>query len=171
MKIVVDTHFRDTFRTSPIQLSSTSLWAQFMYYILFYSFKHGPSPCDLWRKLRKCDLEGMSQFLSDLLHELSPCILLSGQGTLVAPQAHGGGLISKIFTPKQLLCFGWPWPKVSAQPFFFPLNIVGSHWPTPSASPHLGEPPNGLKFLTKGNQLKKTHFIFKIMLKAYQTLP
>ena len=37
----VDTHFRDTFSTSP-----TSLWAQFMYYILFYSFKHGPSPCD-----------------------------------------------------------------------------------------------------------------------------
>ena len=56
-------------------------------------------------------------------------------------------------------------------PFFFPLNIVGSHWPTPSASPHLVEPPNGLKFLTKGNQLKKTHFISKIMLKAYQTLP
>ena len=54
---------------------------------------------------------------------------------------------------------------------FFPLNIVGSHWPTPSASPHLGEPPNGLKFLTKGNQLKKTLFFSKIMLKAYQTLP
>ena len=57
-------------------------------------------------KLRKCDLEGMGRFLSDLLHELSPCMLPSGQGILVAPQAHGGGLISKIFTPKQLLCSG-----------------------------------------------------------------
>ena len=35
MKIVVDTHFRDTFRTSPIQPSLTSLWTRFMYYILF----------------------------------------------------------------------------------------------------------------------------------------
>ena len=31
----VDTHFRDTFRTSLIQPSLTSLWTQFMYYILF----------------------------------------------------------------------------------------------------------------------------------------
>ena len=43
----VDTYFCDTFSTSPIQLSPTSLWAQFMYYIIFYYFKHGPSPCDL----------------------------------------------------------------------------------------------------------------------------
>ena len=96
---IVDTHFRDTFRTSSIQLSPTSLWAQFMYYILFYSFKHGPIPCDLWGKLRKCGLEGMGWFLSDLLNEPSPCVLPSGQGTLVTPQAHGIGLVSKIFTP------------------------------------------------------------------------
>ena len=44
----VDTHFRDTFSTSPIQPNSTSLWTRFMYYILFYSFKHDPSPCNLW---------------------------------------------------------------------------------------------------------------------------
>ena len=31
----VDTYFHDTFRTSPIQLSLTSLWTRFMYYILF----------------------------------------------------------------------------------------------------------------------------------------
>ena len=43
----VDTHFCDTFHTSLIQLSTTSLWAQFMYYILFYSFKHNPSLCNL----------------------------------------------------------------------------------------------------------------------------
>ena len=116
---IVDTHFRDTFSTSPIQPSPTSLWAQFMYYILFYSFKHGPSLYDLLGKLMKCGLEGVGQFLLDLLHELSPCILPSGQGTLVAPQAHRGSLISKISTPKQLLCSGWLWPKVFAQPFFF----------------------------------------------------
>ena len=43
----VDTHFRNTFRTSPIQTSPTFLWAQFMYYIIFYSFKHDPNPCYL----------------------------------------------------------------------------------------------------------------------------
>ena len=55
-------------------------------------------------KLKKCGLEGMGWFLSDLLHEPSPCVLLSEQGTLVASQAHGGGLVSKISTSKELLC-------------------------------------------------------------------
>ena len=77
-----------------------------MYYILFYSFKLGPSLCDLLGKLRKCGLEGMGWFLSDLLHEFSPCVLPSGQGILIASQAHGGGLVSKISTQKQLLCSG-----------------------------------------------------------------
>ena len=27
----------------------------------------------------------------------------------------------------------------------FSLKIVGSHWPTPAASPHFGEPPKSLK--------------------------
>ena len=53
-----------------------------------------------WGKLRKCGLEGMGRFLSDLLYEPSPCVLPSGQGTLVAPQAHGISLVSKISTPK-----------------------------------------------------------------------
>ena len=44
---------------------------------------------------------------------------------------------------------------------FFPLNIVGSYWLTPFASPHLGEPPNGLKFLTKGNQLRANPLYFQ----------
>ena len=76
--------------------------------IMFYFIllKHGPSPCDLLGKLRKCGLEGLGRFLSDLLHEPSPCVLPSGQGTLVAPQAHGGGLVSKIFTSKELSCSG-----------------------------------------------------------------
>ena len=60
----------------------------------------------LMGKLRKCGLEGMGRFLSDILHEPSPYVLPSVQGTLVAPQAHGGGIVSKISTPKQLLCFG-----------------------------------------------------------------
>ena len=80
-----------------------------LYFI--YSFKYGPSPCDIWGKLRKYDLEGIGRFVSDLLHELSPCMLPSGQGTLVAPQAHGGGLVSKISTPKQLLCLDDYGPK------------------------------------------------------------
>ena len=104
--VFVDTHFCNTFSKSPIQLSPTSLWAQFMYYVLFYSFKHDPRTCDLLEKFRKCGLEGMGRFLSDLLHEPNPCVLPSGQGTLVAPQAHGGGLIPKISTSKELLCFG-----------------------------------------------------------------
>ena len=57
-------------------------------------------------KLRNCGLEGMVWFLSDLLHESSPCVLPSGQVTLVVAQAHGGGLVFKISTPKQFLCSG-----------------------------------------------------------------
>ena len=103
-------------------------------------------------KLRKCGLEGMGRFLSDILHEPSPYVLPSVQGTLVAPQAHGGGIVSKISTPKQLLCFGWLWPKVSVQTLFFPLKMVGSHWPTLVANSHLVEPPNGLKQLKMRSQ-------------------
>ena len=58
----------------------------------------------LMGKLRKCGLEGMGWFLSDLLHEPNPCMQPSGQGTLVVPQAHGGGLVPKISTSKELLC-------------------------------------------------------------------
>ena len=49
---------------------------------------------------------GYGSVLSDLLHELNPCVLLSGQRTLVAPQADRGGLVSKISTSKQFLCSG-----------------------------------------------------------------
>ena len=71
----VDIHFRDIFSMSPIQPSPTSLWAQFMYYILFYSFKQDPSPCDILRKLRRCGLKGIGRFLLDLLYDPSPCVL------------------------------------------------------------------------------------------------
>ena len=71
--LFVNTHFCNTFRTS-----STSLWAQFMYYIIFYSFKYDSSPCNLLEKLRKCGFEGMGRFLSNLLNDLSPCMLPSG---------------------------------------------------------------------------------------------
>ena len=100
----VDIHFRDIFSMSPIQTSPTSLWAQFMYYIILYFFKHDPSPCDLWRKFRKFGLKDMGRFLSDLLHEPRPSVLPSGQGILVAPQAYGEGLVPKISTSKELSC-------------------------------------------------------------------
>ena len=35
---------------------------------------------------------------------------------------------------------------------FLPLNIVGSHWPALAASPHLDEPPSGVKQLKMGSQ-------------------
>ena len=35
---------------------------------------------------------------------------------------------------------------------FFPLKMVGSHWPTSAASSHLVEPPNGLKQLKMKSQ-------------------
>ena len=57
----------------------------------------------LLEKLRKCDLEGMGRFFLDLLHELNTCMLSYGQRTLVAPQAHGRGLVPEISIPKQLL--------------------------------------------------------------------
>ena len=81
----VDIHFQDTFSTSLIQPSPTFLWAQFMYYIIFDSFMHGSSPCDLWEKLSKCGLEGIGRFFSNVLHESRPSVLPSGQRTLVAP--------------------------------------------------------------------------------------
>ena len=56
-------------------------------------------------KLRKCGLESMSQFLSNILHEPSTRAS-KWHRTLVAPQAHGGGLVPQISTPKELLCFG-----------------------------------------------------------------
>ena len=35
---------------------------------------------------------------------------------------------------------------------FFPLTMVGSHWPTSAASSHLVKPPNGLKQLKMRSQ-------------------
>ena len=35
---------------------------------------------------------------------------------------------------------------------FFPLTMVGSHWPTSAASSHLVKPPNGLKKLKMRSQ-------------------
>ena len=42
----------------------------------------------------------------DLLHDPSPCVLPSKQGTLVAPLTHGGGLVPEISTSKELSCSG-----------------------------------------------------------------
>ena len=75
-------------------------------YIFFYSFKHGPSSCNIWKKLRKCGLKGISQFLLDFLRKPSSCVLPSVHGTLVAPLAHGEGLVPEISTSKELSCSG-----------------------------------------------------------------
>ena len=123
-----------------------------MYYIIFYSFKYGPSPFDLLGKLRKYSMVGIGRFLSHLLHEPNTSVLPSGQGTLVAPQAHDGALIPKIFILKQFLCSGWLWSNVFVQNIFFPLKMVGSFWPTSATSPHSNEPPNGLKQLKMRSQ-------------------
>ena len=56
-----------------------------------------------WGELRNCGLENMSRFLSNLLHEPSPCMLPSGHETLVVPQTHVGGLEPEISTLKELL--------------------------------------------------------------------
>ena len=88
----VNTHFPDTIFTSP-----TSLWLNLC--IIYIFFKHNPSSCDILGKLKECRLEGMSQFLLNILHKPSPYVLPSGQGTLVAPQAHKESLVPKIPPP------------------------------------------------------------------------
>ena len=56
-----------------------------MYYVLFYSISMAQAHATYWGKLRKCGLEDMGRFLSDLLHEPNPCVPPSEKGTLVAP--------------------------------------------------------------------------------------
>ena len=80
----------------------------------------------LMGKLRKCGLEGMRRFLSNLLHEPNPCVIPSGQGTLVAPQAHGGGIVPEISTQNNFYALANYSPKFLPKPFF-PLQTVGSH--------------------------------------------
>ena len=42
-----------TFFMSSIQSSPMALRAQFMYYIIFYSFKHGRNPCDIFEEIEE----------------------------------------------------------------------------------------------------------------------
>ena len=168
---IFTTHFRDTFSTSPIQPSPTSLWAQFMYFILFYSFKHSPSPCDLLGEIEEVWFGGYGSVPFGLFAWAQPMHATKWVRDTNSTSGSWKRSCIQNFHPKTVFML---WVTM-AQSFcpnpLFPLNIIGSHWPTPSTGPHLGEPPNGLKFLTKGNQLKKTHFISKIMLKAYEILP
>jgi len=69
-------------------------------------------------KLRKCDFKGMGQFLSNLLHEPSKCVLASEQGTLVAHQVHKRGLVPKIFTQNSLYVLADYGLKFLPKPFF-----------------------------------------------------
>ena len=70
------------------------------------------------------------------------------------------------FHPKQAFIL---WLTV-AQSFcpnqILPLNIVGPHWPTPAASLHLGEPPNGLKQLKMGSKWDFSQAFSLMMIKV-----
>ena len=57
-------------------------------------------------EIEKVWVGGYGSVLLDILHEPSPCVLPSEQGTLVAPLAHGGSLVLKISTLKEFLCYG-----------------------------------------------------------------
>ena len=106
----------------------------------------------------------MGQFLSNLLHVPNLGVLPSGQGTLVVSQAHGRGLIPEISTPKELLCSSDCGPMFLLEPIF-PFKIVGSHWPTLAASPHLGEPPKSLKQLKMRSQWGFSQIFPKLCIK------
>ena len=136
-----------------------------LYYFLF--FKHGPSPCNIWAKLRKYGLESMGQFLSDLLHEPSPCMLPIEQGTLVAPLAHGEGFVPKISTLKEPLCSDWLWPNFFALPFFGLKHITDPKWlvlPTATTKYRF----QGLAISRKYQLMNLGHHISQIMPKASQ---
>ena len=82
--IIVDTHFRDTFFYKPDSIKPNFLMGS-IHVLYFILLSMAQAHATYWGKLRKCGLKGMSQFLSDLLHEPNTCVLPSGQGTLVAP--------------------------------------------------------------------------------------
>ena len=71
-------------------------------------------------------------------------MLPSGQGTLVAPQAHGGGLDPKFLAQYSFYALVDYGSKFLSKPFFS-LKIVGSHWPIIAISPYLGESPKSMK--------------------------
>ena len=78
----------------------------------------------LMGKLRKCGLEGMGWFFSDLLREPNLCVLPSGQGALVAPQTHGGGLVPKISTSKELYALGDCVPNFQPSSIFHTKTLL-----------------------------------------------
>ena len=57
-------------------------------------------------------------------------------------------------------------PKFMSKPFFFPLKMVGSHWPILAASSHLVEPHNGLKQLKMRSQWGFSQAFPLIMIKV-----
>ena len=119
----------------------------------------------LMGKLRKCGLEGMGWFLSDLLHKPSPCMLPSGQGTLVAPQAHGEGLVSKISTLTTAFILQVTVTQLFCYTIFFLKHITNPKWLACSATTtkcNLQEP-----VMPRKHQLMNLgYFIFRIMQKT-----
>ena len=92
----VDTHFRDTFLKARFNQARLPHGLNSCIILCFILLSMTQAHVTYWGKLRKCDLEGMSRFLLNFLHEPSPCMLPSEQGTLVVPQAHEGDLVPKI---------------------------------------------------------------------------
>ena len=119
------------------------------------------------RNLRECDLEGMSWFVSDLLHESNPCVLPSRQGTLIAPLAHGGDFVLEISTLKELLCFGWLWYNFFALPFFDLKHIADPKWLTLFVATTRCR-LQGPAMSRKHQPMNLGHFISQIMQKASQ---
>ena len=128
-----------------------------MYFILFYSFKHVPSPCYIFGKFRECGLEGMGRFRLELLHEFISCVLPSGQETLVASQAHKWDLVPEISTSKNLMRLLSMAQSLCPNPF---LPLKHSWLLLAYCNHHLGEPPNGLKQLKNGSQWGFSNFFF-----------
>ena len=100
--------------TSSTQLSSTSLWAQFMYHIILY----WPKPMRHMGEIEEVWFGGYGSISFGPFTCARPCVLPSGQRTLVAPQAHGGSLVPKISISKEFSCSGWLRPKISTRTCF-----------------------------------------------------
>ena len=66
-------------------------------------------------------------------------MLPSGQGTLVAPQAHGGGLDPKFLAQNNFYALVDYGSKFLSKPFFF-QKIVGFHWPIIAISLYVSLP-------------------------------
>jgi len=116
-----------------------------MYYILFYSFKHDPSPCDILGEIEKLWFRGYESVSFEPFTWVQP--IHATKWTRETSSISNLCMRSctwKFYLKRTFIL----WPIVAQSFFpnpFLPLNIASSHLPISVASPHLGEPPNGLK--------------------------